>query len=157
MGSTILNQKYLLSYTDEFKMLDGDELKQLNFLNEGAGICLRNEERHIMITAAWKQVGGFTSMMLNDKDLVKNAEEYIRKANKAYQYHYDGPVQLEAAGQKAEGFQYGYHVQDTDMTGICCVIKDGKTVYYFYLYVRKENEEEGIQIFRQMLENITTV
>ncbi len=157
MPTAALNQKYLLSYTDDFYVLDENELKQLNILNDAPGVCLRDAQRHIMITAAWKQIGGFAAMMLNEKDLTKNAEEAIRKANKPYQYHFDGLCQMNAAGKKADGFRYGYHVQDTDMTGICCNVKDGKTIYYFYLYVRKENEEEGVRVFSEILETMKTL
>ena len=48
-----LNNTLELSYPEGFHVLTPEERSELNFIKEGNGDLIRDEEKHVLISAAW--------------------------------------------------------------------------------------------------------
>ena len=154
MESITLNDELTLTYPEGFRVLTQDEMDSMQFLEKGAGICLSDPERHILISVGWKRPGVLAGLMLNAGDLAKNSEKTIRKAMQNMGYRCRGFEKKQIAGNRAEGFGYEYSAQGVEMLGETYVTKIEKTVYYFNFYARREREAEAMTVWKQILETV---
>ena len=115
MDSVILNDELKLAYPEGFHVLSAEEMDRMQFLEKGAGICLSDPERHILISVGWKRPGVLAGLMLNAGDLAKNSEKTIRKAMQNMGYRCRGFEKRQIAGNRAEGFGYEYSAQGVEM------------------------------------------
>lgn len=151
MKTIILNNELELTYPDSFRILSKEERSRLSFIEEGAGECLKDDEGHILISAGWKQIGGFAALMADTKGISEHNEKLVRKAMAPYGYESDGHVTQEVGGKTSEGFLFRYKAQDIPMSGECRTVKNGKTVYYFNAYYRTALKEESAAAVRDIL------
>ena len=150
-NTLVLNEKLTLAYPDGFRVLNEEELKQLTFLEKGPGYVIRDDDKHILISVAWKVEGLLESMFLSAHDLAKKNEENVQKAMKGFGYRApDFPVR-NIAGEDTEGFCYEYTAQDIDMYGESYTIKKDKVLYYLHFYTRSALKEENLKIWEEML------
>ena len=123
----------------------------MRFTEEGQGECLSDPERHMIVSAAWKKIGGFSALLLNDKDLTKQMERNIGSSMRVFGYRAGGAVKRTVGGRQAEGFCYTYIAQDTAMYGESLVLRSGKTLYYFHLYAREALKEDSLPVWEALL------
>ena len=136
-----------------FHVMDKEELKTMNFL-EGEGVCLSDPERHMIVTLGVKQVNGFTSMMMNERDIAKNMETAIRRAQEPYGYKLVDHFKRKIGGKDALGFGYEYASQEVEMYGESYSLKDGKVITYYHMYSRRGLKDENLQVWKEMLESV---
>ena len=146
-----LNEKLTIAYPDGFRLLNEEELKQLTFIEKGPGYVIRDDERHIMISCAWKNEGLLESMFLSAHDLARKNEENVRKAMQGFGYHGAGFPVRNIAGEDTEGFCYEYTAQDIEMYAETYTIKKDKVLYYLHFYTRSALKEENLKIWEEML------
>ena len=146
-----MNDVLKLSCPDGFHVLDKEEMAKLRFNEEGSGVCLSDPERHMIVSAAYKQIGGFSSFLLNDKDLLKNLETAMRKAQKPFGYNAAGDVTRSVGGRIAKGIAYTYTAQEIPMYSESLLIREGKTVYYFHVYSREALKEGNMSVWDELL------
>ena len=144
-----------LSYSDGFHILDEEEYSRLEFLGEGDRICLSDPDRHMLVSIGWKQAGSVVSHLIGTKDLAKDMERKVRRPMKQYGYHMSGFLKKRFGGKEAMGFFYEYTIQGTDMTGESYVIKTGKEIYSFHVYMRTELKSGSIPVWKELLESIS--
>ena len=145
-----LNNALSLSFPDGFQRLSETEMKQLRFAKPGAGECLRDDERHIIVSLAYKGAG-FLSGLLGSGDLIKNAQSRIAGVMRLYSYRLIGYEDRRVGDRAARSFQYAYVAQGVGMAAECCAVKEGKTIYYLHFYVREACGEEGFRLWKQVL------
>ncbi len=143
--------KMKISCTAGFRVMSDEEIEKLN-ASEKPQLCLKDDEKHIIVTLGCKEVNGFASMILNEKDLAKQTEKELRKPFEAFGYRFDSFVSQNVAGQKAEGYLYDYDVQDTEMSGKTLCLKRDRIFYYIYAYFRRAGKEESLKAFDGLLE-----
>ena len=146
-----LNNELSIQRLEGFRVLDEEERGRLNFMKEGPGICLSDPERHILVSVAYKKIGGFSNLLLNEKDLVKNMEAGIAKAMRPFDFQKAGAVQRTVGGRAAEGFSYTYMAQSVAMYAEALLVRSGKTIFYLYLYAREELKQESIPVWEELL------
>ncbi len=151
MKTIILNDELELAYPDSFRVLGKEERSRLNFIEEGSGECLKDDERHILISAGWKKTGGFVSLLADTKGISDHNETAVRKAMAPYGYENDGHVTADIGGKTSEGFLYHYQAQGIPMSGECRTVKNGRTIYYLNAYYRTARQAESAGIVKDIL------
>lgn len=144
-----------LYYPDGFHIMDEEESGSLKFLGEGERICLSDPERHMLVCIGWKQVGSIVSHLIGTKNLAKDMEQRVRRPMKQFGYRMGGFSKKKLGGKEALGFSYEYTAQGIDMTGESYVIKIGKEIYSFHVYIRTELKSECFSVWEKMLQNIS--
>lgn len=150
MEKISLNNALSFSFPDGFRRLSETEMKQLRYAWPGAGECLRDDGRHIIVSLAYKNAG-FLSGLLGSGDLIKNAQSRIAGAMRSYSYRLTGYENHRVGDRAAQSFQYAYAAQGVGMAAECCAVKAGKTIYYLHFYVREACREEGFRLWKQVL------
>lgn len=150
----LLNNEWKMTCPDGFVRLDENERRSLHFIAEGAGECLSDPERHMLVTLGWKKVSGLAVLLLSGRDLARQMEKRISAPMQPFGYRLDKWCERQLDGGLAVGFRYRYRAQETDMMGESYVLKSGKTLYYFHLYARAALEEESLACWETMLDSL---
>ncbi|MBO4288907.1 MAG: hypothetical protein J5865_02250 [Lachnospiraceae bacterium] len=154
MKEISLNKELTMDCPQGFYHMTEAEKRAMNTLGSGQWIGLNDPERHILVTAGWNRPGLLAKLFLNDRDLAKNMEKRIRKAMKDMDYRMEGFKERTVAGLPAGGFRYGYRARNTDMTAESYVLKKGKTIYYFHVYLRSALKEESFPVWEEILDSV---
>ena len=154
MGTLFLNDGWTLEYPDGFHVMDEKEREEIRFLGGVCGECLSDPERHILFSVAWKRIGGFAALILNEKDIAKAMEFRVREPMEAYGYRPEGFSERRVGGKKACCFRYSYEVEGVAMRGESMAFKDGKTVWYVHFYYRQAMEAESGPVAEGMLASL---
>ena len=150
MEKITLNEQVTLTFPDGFRKLTDDEQRQMRAIQSGPGVCLKNEEKHIILSLGYRRTGFFDTL-LNGKDLIKSAQGRIAGVMRPFGYRLTEYKPRNVGGRDASCFQYAYTAQNTEMMGECCAVKEGKTVYYLHFYVRAAFQEEGFRLWQDIL------
>ena len=146
-----LNNTLHLTFPEGFRKLNEEEMKQMRTVQQGPGVCLRNDDRHIIVSLGYRKAGLLDALL--NGDLIKSAQNRISGAMRACQYHLTGYQSCRVGDKTAQSFQYTYTAQNTDMVGECCALQVGKTIYYLHFYVRKPFEDDGLRLWKEILES----
>ena len=149
----VLNEELELTYPEGFHVMDEKEMSELHFLEEGAGLCLSDPQRHIILTVGWKNAG-LAGMMLNAKDAAKKAESAVAGAMKPFGIRSYGLEEGTVGGKKSYSFRYEYTAKETGMTGVTHTVKSGNTFYYFNYYGRTELNGESLPVLEEILGSV---
>ena len=144
----------LIASSDELTALDEEELNQLNFYSGEKGVCLKNEDEHVMISIGHKRVNRLAAVLLTGRDLIRRTQDDIARAMKPYGYRLLGYRTGNAGGLAAGSFDYQYEVDGIKMYGETMTARRGGDLYYLYLYVREENKEAGLRIWKGLTESL---
>ncbi len=139
---------------DGFHEMSESERSALHFAAEGEGVCLSDPKRHILISVGAQTINAFSALLLSTSDLAKNAEKQIARLMQSNGYRREQFVTRKIDGLHAEGYRYTYTAQSVGMTGETYVVKDGKTVIYFHVYVREAHKDEGFAIWNAFLDGM---
>ena len=148
----LLTHELEMTFPEGFHEMGPEELSGLQFIAEGPGVCLKDPERHVVVSVGWKQIGAFAGLMLNTKDIAGNMEKTIRKAMEPFRYEAGKSVERRIGGETARGISFSYTAAgDIGMAGESLAMKRGKTIYYLHFYTRREMEEENRRIWEEIL------
>ena len=143
-----------ITCTGGFRALDDEEKQELDFYGGAADLCLRDPDRHIMISIACKQVNPLALLILSEKELAKQTEKVMAGVMKPYGYVFREFITKQIDGKKAEGYRCDYLAQDTEMSGMTLCLKRNKAIYYLYAYFRRSAEEESLKAVEELLDQI---
>lgn len=121
---------------------------------DGPGTCLRDEERHIVLSVGWQPLNPLVSMLVSAKDAAVNAEKRIRKPMEPYGYKPEGTVSGDMGGEKAEGYCYSYEASGVPMYGETRAVKHKNVLYYFNYYTRAALREENLPVWQGILDSV---
>ncbi len=147
----IINDDLILYYDDDFRLMGEEETGQMNVDGDSTSICIRNNEKHMIVAVGSKKINGFSNLVLNNKDLAKLTQENISRAMRPYSYEKTADLLEYADGQEMRGFAYDYVAEKVPMYGEAYVTKKDRKIYYLYLYVRQECKGNGIAIWKKMI------
>ena len=154
MNNTLsVNEKLVLCYPDGFHEMDENEKGALQFFG-GDGKCIKDPERHILITIGVKTLGAISSLLINAEEAAKKAESSVRKPMEQFGYIRGGFITKDIGGEKAEGFCYEYKSQGINMSGETFCVKQGKTLYYFNIYFRSDLKDESEKIIYEIISSV---
>lgn len=149
----IINNEIEIQVPDDLKVMSEEKRKAMNFLADGEGYCLENEDKHILISIGWKKVGLFAGAMLNTNDLYKGMEKSIQTGMQPYNYNKERDLEKNIDGETIKGIRYKYTATEIDMIGESYVVKKGKNIYYFHYYSREELDNDNKNIWSNILES----
>lgn len=141
-----------MEYPDGFEVMTETAQKQA-FQDENpdrAGIW--DKQRHVMVAVLWHTTNKLLIAIAgNAKWVAQSNEARISKALRNHGYQKGDFFETDIAGHKAHGFSYEYSVQGvTQSCRIVSVINE-VTCYNIYLYGRKENAENDLKLFEELL------
>ena len=139
---------------DGFHVMDEAEWSKMQLLASGECAGLADPQRHIIVTAGYKQINSFSAALLSGRDLVKNMEKQIRKSMTSLGYSLICFDSRTVDGKTAEGFRYTYTSSSVDMTGESLVIKSGKELYYLHVYMRSELLSPSLPVWENLLDSV---
>lgn len=154
MKETVLNDELIISCDEGFQELTEEEISKMNFLAEKPQLCLSDPERHILISAGYKKISGFSAMMLSGRDVAKKSQEQIRRAMGNIPYSEEPLRKISVGNRQGDGFRFEYTLQDTEMSGEFIVLKSGKTLYYISCYYRTALKEDSEAVIREILNSV---
>ena len=134
-------------------LLSEEERQAMNFAKAGEGYVLKNDDLHIMISIACLKLNWFTNL-LSESDLRKSALKNLEKLMRQYFFEPVRIMEDHIGEQLAHGFAYQYQNKGIDMYGETYVFKKDKMAYYFHFYTRKENKEEALKIWKELLDGV---
>ena len=150
MENTVLNSHLQLSYPEGFRVMDPQELKQYAYGSLPAS-ALKDPDRHMILTFGYKTVGALAAFLLGAKDMARSIEAQLRRPMRAFGYRPRGSVSRNVGGKKADGYTYTYTAQGIGMAGETLVVKDGRTFYYLYCYMREAQLEESTAVWKEII------
>lgn len=149
----LANNDLQISYPEGFRELDRDEILKMNPVKDAPGWCIRDDERHIVMSCACKKAGGLTSLLTGTKDIAKSFDKSYKKIMEPYGYVLDGYITGDIAGNKYDGIEYHYTAQGTEMYARSLSVKNGKNFYYIHFYGRQALKAESDAVFEEILKS----
>lgn len=143
MELVILNDQLHLNLPEGFRVLREEERKAMATIDEPPAWCVRNEERHLVISAYWRKIGMLPALLINEKDIIRNVEQTIAKPMAQYGYHLENWESILIGDRKAQGICYSYHAEGIGMVADSFVVKSRRALYYFHTYSRSALHEEN--------------
>lgn len=150
----IIIKDLVLFYPDEFVLLGEEETNQMKFYNDSKGICIKSDDRHMIITVGYKEVNILVNLIISRKDLVKNTLADISSAMKEYDFKFINIISSIADDKEINGFSYEYISENIPMYGEAYIIKRNNNIYYLYLYSRKDNLDTNLDIWKDIINNL---
>ncbi len=150
MEKATLNNELVLACPEGFRELTAEELGRYRYYKELPSWCVRDEDRHIMLSVSWVRSFGPFAAITRSEDVAKNMEKKIRKLMAQSDYRLDAFIRRDLGGKNADGFRYEYSAQDTEMTGETFSVRNGRMFYYIYYYARTELQEESGRILDEI-------
>ena len=151
MQEITVNEQVIMTFPDGFHVMTEEERSKMNVAGEGSWIGVADPDRHMIVSAGWRQAGGLAGILLNGHDIAKEAEKRIRKPMQPFGYRLEGFAERTIAGMNAYGFRYAYTAQDIGMNSETYAVKNGKAVMYFHVYFREELREESLSVWNDIL------
>ncbi len=150
----LLNNEMNVTFPEGFVIMNAAECSEMKMIKEGRGECIKDTDRHIVISMAWKKAGLFAAAA-EPSDAIKKMEANIRKAQAPFDYQLDEFKKKDLGGRSAEGIRFHYVVQNTEMTSESYITKNGRTFYYLHFYGRTELKEESLAVWEEILNSIS--
>lgn len=150
-----INNDMIISYNDGFDRMDEKEMSQLTFYETSPGLCIKDPDRHIIMTFAYKKTGAFVAFLAsNPKEVARSMAKKLGKIMAPDSFQLDDERTFDFDGYQGGGFKYHYQAQGIDMSGQSYVIKKEKTYYYIHAYYRTELTTESEAVITQTLASI---
>ncbi len=146
-----INNELILSVPESFVLLNEAELGKMKYYDTPPDWCVKDCERHILISISYKHVNAFTAALAGSGDVAKNMDKTLKKAMEKYGYVRDGFLRERFGGRKASGFRYHYKTQGIEMLGESWSVKNKSNFYYIHCYYRAD--ESGTAV-KKVLESI---
>lgn len=155
MQAAFLHNELHLEYPEVFHVMSEEEQLKAYVDNNPNRWCIRDSERHIMISVFWHDSNKLLVKLTSAKSLAKRAESHSKRAYKKYGYALLGFFSREVAGTETEGFQYEYTLNGKELVGKTIVLKHGSTCYMLYWYAPKSEEGPSAELFDEFLSSLT--
>ncbi len=153
METVLLNEELSVSIPDGFRILSEEERNAMAVIDEPPAWCIRDDSRHLVLSAFWRKIGGLSSLLIDEKAIIKHVEETVSKPMKQYGYQLLDWETIWIGNQKAEGVCYSYQVNDTAMTADSFIVKNHRTLYYFHIYSQSALYEENKTLWSVLFQN----
>ena len=148
-----LNEELEINYIPEgFHVMDSEELSSLKAYGGQPNWCIKDPERHIIITVSWKK-SGFAALLTSSGEVARSMEKHISKASEPFGYELQGFITRNLGEKTTDGFCYTYTAQGIPMTTETHSLKNKKMFYYINIYMRTELLSESETTTASILES----
>ena len=152
-----INNRFKLHCPDGFREMTEKERDKLNMLGDGSTLCLTSEEGHMVVSIGWKEGNPFAGLILRLIRPVTSVEASIARSMGPYGYRKETSLTRRIGDQTAEGFRYTYAAGGTPMVGESYVIREGRMLTFFHVYLRDALREESLVRWNELLDAVTTL
>ncbi len=154
MEELTVNNRFKLSCPEGFREMTEKEQKKLNMLGGGEALFLTSEEGHMVVSIGWKEVNAFAGLLLHMIRPVASVEANVSRAMAPYEYRKETALTRKIGGQAAEGFRYTYTAGDMPMAGESYVLRQGRMLTFFHVYLRDALREESLRQWNALLDAV---
>ena len=154
MNELKINERFQLVCPEGFRPLTEAEREKLNTLGGGESLFLTDEEDHIAVSIGWKDVNAFAGFLLHLISPVSSVEASVNRAMAPYGYRKETMLERQIGGQIAKGFRYTYTAGNTPMVGESYVIRQGRSLTFFHVYLPDELREQGLPHWNALLDAV---
>lgn len=151
MNTKVLNDRLVFAWPEGFEEMSAEDISKNSTPWGAPEFMIKDTERHIIVSAGYKRINGFSAMMLSEKDAADQIKSELTKAMRNMDVHFDEAVNEKIGDQDSAGWRYGYTVQGIDMGAESIVFKDGKDLYYLHFYYRQALKAESLNVIAEML------
>ena len=154
MNELKINGRFQLVCPEGFRPLTEAEREKLNTLGGGESLFLTNEEGHIAVSIGWKDVNAFAGFLLHLISPVSSVEASVNRAMAPYGYRKETMLERQIGGQIAKGFRYTYTAGNTPMVGESYVIREGRSLTFFHVYLREDQRDACLDQWNLPLDQV---
>lgn len=154
MTELTIHDRFRLTCPEGFRLMTEKERQKLHMAGAGDTLCLTGEESHMLVSIGWKEVSAFASLLLRLIRPVQSVEANISRSMAPYGYRRETTLTRQIGGQAAEGFRYTYTAGDTPMVGETYVLREGKSLTFFHVYLRAALREESLTQWNGLLDAV---
>ena len=154
MSRQDINGVFTLEIPENLQPVSAEELQEFSRGGDPFQWAVRDTERHVMITALWKQYSGLISWLADMKAMAKKNQQMVSKVYEGNDYRLTGYISMEAGDLPAEGYRFTYTAEGIAHSAAVMLIKEGRTVYSITCAGREENAAADCAMFREVLESL---
>ena len=123
----------------------------------GDSLYLTLEESRLIVSMGWKEVNALAGILLHVIPPVASMEAAVNQSMAGYGFRRETRLTRQIAGQKAEGFRYTYTAGDNFMVGESYVIRSGRSLTFFHVYLPDELREQGLARWNELLDAVQSL
>ncbi len=110
--------------------------------------------RHMLISASWKDIPKWASLLLGTKDMAKNMRKRYGESASDAGYIMGDLRKFEIGSEKAYGYPFSYVAEGINMCGDSVVVKKKNTYYFFHTYYREALKDEYASVLEDIYRSI---
>ena len=107
----------------------------------------------MLVSIAWKKVNPVAGFFLHLIRPVVSMEAGVNHAMQGYGYQKETMLSRAIGGCPAQGFRYTY-AAGAPMVGESYVIREGRSLTFFHVYVKADLREESLQRWETLLDAV---
>ena len=153
MNELNIGKRFRLLCPEGFREMSEQERGALNMMGQGDTLCLTNEEGHMVVSMGWKDVNAVSAFLLRIIRPVTSVEASVNQAMAPYGYRKETGLTRQIGGQDAQGFRFTY-TAGVPMVGESYVIREGRSLTFFHVYVRAAQRSEGLAQWNRLLDAV---
>lgn len=154
MEQLTIGKGFTLTCPEGFRPVTREEKDRFHMPEGGDSLGLIWEEGRTVVSVAWKQVNALAGLLLHLLSPVTSMEASIAQGMAGYGFQKETGLSRQIGGQKAEGFRYTYTAGDNPMVGESYVVRQGRSLTFFHLYLPQELREQGLARWKELLDAI---
>ena len=153
MEEALLNNELALTVPEGFSQMDTLELARASFTDRAPFFSIRDPERHISVTAAWKRVGKLRASLTSPLAAAKRSERNFSAAMQTRAYRSGELSAAVLGGREAAFYRCAYRAEGVEMTGISLVCRGRDSVYYIHGYFRSDSLEQSLPVWEVIVKS----
>ena len=153
MDPLTINGRFTMTCPEGWRVMTEKEKQKLNQTTDGDSLTLIHEEGQMIASIGWKEVNAFAGFLLNIIRPVTSTEASVNQSMAGYGYRKRDALTREIGGVKAEGFRYTY-TAGTPMVGESYVIRQGRSLTFFHVYLRDALREVSLERWNELLDAV---
>ena len=153
MSDIKINDRFKLVCPEGFRPMTPQERTQLHVEEAGDILCLSTEDGNMAVSIGWKEVSFLAGLILHLIRPVKGVEAGVYRAMAPYGFRKETDLTRQIGGQNAAGFRYTY-TAGAPMVGETYVIRQGKALTFFHMYLRESHREAGLSQWSALLDAV---
>ena len=153
MEQLTIGKRFTLICPEGFRPVTKEERDRFHMPESDDSLGLIREDDRIVASMGWKDIGAFAGILLHIISPAASMEASVSRDMAGYGYRKEKRLNREIGGQKAEGFRYAYIAGDNPMVGESYVIRSGRTLTFFHVYLPEELRE-GLSHWNALLDAV---
>ena len=154
MEQLTIGKRFTLTCPEGFRPVTKEERDRFHMPESDDSLGLIREDDRIVASMGWKEVSAFAGVLLHIISPAASVEASVSRDMAGYGYRKEKSLSREIGDQKAEGFRYTYTAGDNFMVGESYVIRSGRSLTFFHVYLPDELREQGLARWNELLDAV---